>query len=166
MKTHRRIIRAGALTAIAIAAIPVSANANPLLSGYGGPGQGSQAILGSQLLGGGGGGGNGSSAGSQAAPAQAASLALPVTSSEQRGKGGAHPRASLRHTAGLGRGSTRHPEELALYRAAERGGAPSAPALGLSGADLLFIGLAFAGLAFMGLFTRRLARGGPARSNG
>ena len=54
MKTDRITIRTAALALVAAlavsAAAPLVAHAGPLLSGYGGPGQGNQAILGSTLL--------------------------------------------------------------------------------------------------------------------
>jgi hypothetical protein len=64
MKTHRTIISIGAFLVAMTAALPVSALASPLLSGYGGPGQGNQAILGSALLNGPNGGRGGGSSGS------------------------------------------------------------------------------------------------------
>src|ERR1700736_6516079 len=77
MKTRGRTIRMAGLTlaaglAGASAALPTTADAGPLLSGYGGPGQGNQAILGSTLLGGSAGGsgtsgGGGSRGGSSSA---------------------------------------------------------------------------------------------------
>src|SRR5438067_9571202 len=60
MKTQRRIIGSVGVVVLVAACLAASAQANPLLSGYGGPGQGNQAILGATLLkGGGGGGGSG-----------------------------------------------------------------------------------------------------------
>jgi hypothetical protein len=76
MKRHRTIVltvKAFALGAVAYALVPASALASgpgPLLSGYGGPGAGAQAILGATLLkgpGGGAGSGSGSSGGSPGA---------------------------------------------------------------------------------------------------
>src|SRR5438876_10100556 len=68
MTTHRtpdQIAIRGLAAALALLALaPAAANAGPLLSGYGGPGQGNQAILGSTLLGGPGGGSSGAGAGS------------------------------------------------------------------------------------------------------
>src|SRR5437879_8345365 len=60
MKRHRTITSLAALAALVVSmAIAATAHASSLLSGYGGPGQGNQAILGSTLLGGGSGGGGG-----------------------------------------------------------------------------------------------------------
>src|SRR5207253_1711120 len=58
MTTHRRIITSVGLLMVAAACTPAAAHGNPLLSGYGGPGQGNQAILGATLLNGPGGGGS------------------------------------------------------------------------------------------------------------
>ena len=72
-RRHRFISRqrlgvaAAAMTLAAAALAPASATAGSLLSGYGGPGEGNQAILGSALLGGpSGGGGGGAESGSSA----------------------------------------------------------------------------------------------------
>src|SRR5579863_3764035 len=54
MKRHATIVPTFALVAALGVCVPATAGASaPLLSGYGGPGTGSQAILGSTLLGGG-----------------------------------------------------------------------------------------------------------------
>ena len=66
MNTHRKIIPIAALAMAFAAVAPASAPASPLLSGYGGPGQGTQAILGSTLLNGPSGGGGGAATGSGA----------------------------------------------------------------------------------------------------
>jgi len=67
MSIQRSIVHFTAIAAAVAMLVPACAAAeagSPLLSGYGGPGSGSQAILGSGLvnLGGGGGGGTGSGA--------------------------------------------------------------------------------------------------------
>src|ERR1700690_4279436 len=66
MRGHRRTITAIVALLSMLALVPAAALAGPLLSGYGGPGQGNQAILGAGLgggRGGDGGGGHGSSHG-------------------------------------------------------------------------------------------------------
>jgi hypothetical protein len=67
MNRHRKIIFIGGVLAALMAVSPTLASASSLLSGYGGPGQGNQAILGSALLngprGGGGSAGSGGSGG-------------------------------------------------------------------------------------------------------
>lgn len=65
MTSHRNIFFTFALLVVFATFAPSSALANSLLGGYGGPGEGNQAILGSALVGGAGGaGGGGSSSGS------------------------------------------------------------------------------------------------------
>src|SRR5262249_33452093 len=63
MTRHRTIATAVTLLAFLAAGTPVPASASSVLSGYGGPGQGNQAILGSALLSGPGGGGGSSGRG-------------------------------------------------------------------------------------------------------
>jgi hypothetical protein len=141
----------------ASAALPATAHAGPLLSGYGGPGQGNQAILGSALLGGSaggsgtsGGGGSGSRGGSSSA---------------------AHSRTATRGAAGT-LGSSKRAEALAgergasSYPAVEPTASRSGPALGLSGRDLAYILLAAAALALTGALTRRIARTRTAKGHG
>jgi hypothetical protein len=138
----------------ASAALPTTADAGPLLSGYGGPGQGNQAILGSALLGGSaggsgtsGGGGSGSRGGSSRA---------------------AHSRAATHGAAG----SSKRADALAgergasSYPAVEPTASRSGPALGLSGADLAYILLAAAALVLTGALTRRIARTRTAKGHG
>ena len=74
------------LLAVLMAAAPSSAWANSLLSGYGGPGEGSQTILGSALLGGGGGssGGTSGSTGSSSSGAAAVGGKITTPSGSQR----------------------------------------------------------------------------------
>ena len=50
MRSHRTTIFIGAFCATLAVAAPAPALASSLLSGYGGPGQGNQAILGSALV--------------------------------------------------------------------------------------------------------------------
>ena len=64
MTSHCKISLTTALLAALVAVMPSCASANSLLSGYGGPGAGNQAILGSTLIGGGGSAGGGGSSGS------------------------------------------------------------------------------------------------------
>jgi len=154
-----RIIRAAALTALMLCLQAASASASStLLSGYGGPGQGNQAIIGATLIGGGSGGGSGSgSTGAQATGSTPASIALPQTSA---GKGGGRsgrrrthparpagkPSASSKTTA---TGGARRPAPAA----ARPGGGGT---LGLTGADVLYIILAFCVLAATAVLTSRL----------
>src|SRR5437764_957114 len=145
---------------------PASALASPLLSGYGGPGQGSQVILGSALVngprgGGGSSGGGSSNGGGPAAPAT-------VT---QAGTGGGtvHSHSTptrVSSTKGTAaRGSEPHRSRAASGSAAR--GAPvsvegrtvsHSAALGLSSGDLVLIIVAACALAAIGFMTGRLAR--------
>jgi hypothetical protein len=177
MTRHRTIILiSGCLVALG-AAPSDAALASSLLSGYGGPGQGNQAILGSALLnrpGGGsgpsGGGSSGessslaSSAGSSATSSQVAGSS-PVGSSAgtgvaSRGSSSRAP-ATPRGSQAVRSGSA--PTIADVYAAAERGRrAPSTPAFGLSWADLLLIVLAVCVLGLIGLLSLRLTRVSPA----
>jgi hypothetical protein len=164
--TSRRMITS-ILTVLVgtFAALPAVATAGSLLSGYGGPGQGNQAILGSALLNGpssgGGGGGSGGAGGSTGAGALSGTSS-PVASSRPQGTGGRHHSTSSRPSAATGSlgvrtpgGSGAYPLSTGLARAVSG----DSRTLGLSGADLLYILLALAALALTGLATRQLMRG-------
>lgn len=167
MKSHRTITYIGALLALA-AVLPASAPASPLLSGYGGPGQGNQALLGSTLIngpkgGGGSGGSTTSSAGGVAEPAESSSEGQTSAAGAGSGKGGGSGSSSARHT-GAHHGAARTAQGKAstpaaapsFYPAAERLPADSqGGSLGLSGTDVLLIVLAAALLVSLGLLTRR-----------
>jgi hypothetical protein len=160
-RRHRRTTW-GILVALAVAAwAPSAATANPLLSGYGGPGQGEQAILGGGLVNtptGGGGSGTSGSAGSTASE-----LTLPAASGSARkagqgaGKGG-HRSASRQRSSATSAApaSPPRPSAVAVSAASDRG-VPGAT-LGISSADLLYLLLALAALALTGVLTRQLAR--------
>jgi hypothetical protein len=175
---HGRIIRfriAASLIAplaVLLVGVTASAQASSLLSGYGGPGSGSQMILGSTLLkgsrGGGGGGGSavaiaagggsalatGSSTKSQASTVRVTAVS-PRSTSQGPGPGAGGQGNSAGRTA-----------KPALDRApaglAAPGTPPAAPrdsrTLGLTTADLLYVLLACGVLAGVGLLTWRLAR--------
>jgi hypothetical protein len=190
MTSHRTISLKTALLAVFLAfAVPSPALASPLLGGYGGPGEGNQAILGSALIGGasggssGSGGGSGGSAGSSsgsgsgsgsstgAATSAAGGEAEPAGSSRQGSTGGAEAEA---------KGGATGPASGRTPRARERSGKASggaarayppyrddvaqatsggSPALGLSTADFAYVLFALAALAATALVTRRLAHG-------
>jgi hypothetical protein len=167
---HRSTIRAVGLSltaALALAlAAPLAAQAGPLLSGYGGPGQGNQAILGSTLIGGpgGGSGGSGGSSGSgrpsEAAASGSSSAGSTVStsagasagasSSQRRAHGGSHAGAGATAPAQPIRGELGRRS----YHGLERAGSS---ALDLSAAEVVYIVLAAAALAVVGVLTRRLA---------
>ncbi len=170
MKKHR-LTTAATLTAMAFSMMaPLDADANSLLSGYGGPGQGSQAILGSALVNGPGGGGGSSGGGATnlSGPAAGASFggsALGTRSgaagSSRRGggssthsakRGGSRPNASGSES---GTYKPAYPPSTATSSAVE------SSQVGLSNSDLLYILLAAGALVLTGALTRRLAR--PAR---
>ncbi len=166
MKTHRVISTTASLLAVALSlSAPASAPANSLLSGYGGPGQGNQAILGSALVNGpsGGGGGASGSAGAATLASAPQAGALPPAS------GGA-PAAARRAAAGSTR-TAAHKRHAHASAAPAPAYTPSkarksallavdggTPALGLSGGDVLYILLGFAALTVTALLTRQLAR--------
>lgn len=165
MTSHRRISIMALMVALPAAA-PAVASANSLLSGYGGPGQGSQAILGSALLGGGSGGGGGgsgsnsSSSGSFRSAEPSGGTGSSVTGAVRAGghavRRGAAPGASGSRAGGggaTGAGSSVYPAS-----SVEAASGAGSEMLGLSGDDLLYILLALAALALTGAFTKRLAR--------
>jgi hypothetical protein len=179
MTSHRTISLTLTLLAALLTVAPSSAFAGPLLSGYGGPGEGNQAILGSTLIGGAGGGGgsSGGSSGSDGSPSSAV-----VGAGAQLGQGdgalsGSHGHGSKTHGAGTrttgggagsrsgGReasGGAAHTYQVGSTSQAAAGGPE---ALGLSGVYLLYVLLALGVLVVTGVLTRRLARA-PARPEG
>jgi hypothetical protein len=180
MKRHRTIICIGGLLVAFSASMPAAASASSLLSGYGGPGQGNQAILGSALLNspkGGGGGSAGTSDSSTSLAAEPSERSSGSANTETgsgaqpapRGSGGSGKESSSgargsskggAQRKGRGRSRTGQPAVAAsFYPASERVPASQqGTALGLSGDDLLYIVLGAAALAFVGVLTRRLSR--------
>jgi hypothetical protein len=169
MTTHQRITSIFLFAALVAAALPGTAAANSLLSGYGGPGEGNQAILGSALVNGPkGGGGSGGSAvvsptsGSQSSRAQSGETAPPRTHKSGRGSKGSTGRrgsgARATKTA-HGTASQAAQRDSVIYPAASREvTAGGSRALGLSGADFVYIILALGVLALTGFLTVRLTR--------
>jgi hypothetical protein len=184
MKNHRVISYSCAALAAVLLAFPVAAQAgSSTLSGYGGPGEGNQAVLGSALVGGhrggggsgGGSGGQGSSSGEASAtsapavqpgasPGQAAQGTGQARSSSGgsgsgsggAGSGNAQPSSRSQTTR---RGTQAQPATTprSYYPAAEHvpaGG--QGTVLGLTADDLLYVILALVILVLVGLFTRRL----------
>jgi hypothetical protein len=164
MKSHRLTTTVTLLVLAVSASTPPAADAGSLLSGYGGPGQGSQAILGSALLkgpSGGGGSGGGSSplsagggeaaAGTRASttPASDANAPASIGGGRQKQANGSAGRAS-----GGGFRAYTHTSGLTASRVSVGG----SQTLGLSGADLLYIFLALGALVLTAVLTRRLAR--------
>ncbi len=162
MTSQRTISLTLTLLAMLISTAPSCAVANPLLSGYGGPGAGNQAILGSTLLGGSGGGGGSAGGTSGGSPGSSPGGAAPTGSSGSRvGAGG---RAADRGSAQVARPSEKASSGAAraypVFSAenASQSAAIASETLGISGEDVAYIFLALGGLAFTGILTRRLAR--------
>lgn len=175
MKAHRTIIFIGVVVVALAASLPAGALANSLLSGYGGPGQGNQAILGAALLnspkgGGGSGGSSNSSNSSNSSTSGSGTATAPASSSAGSTKGGQESSGSGRSARRSGAKSSsqegaRNASSGArgFYPASERIPAgQQAGTLGLSGTDLVYIVLALGLLVFIGVLTRRLAQTGAA----
>ena len=149
-----------AAAACAGAASPAyGARGGPLLSGYGGPGEGEQAILGSALLGGPPSPGGGQGGGGQLAAPRSASLESAAVAgdsgesagSSRAGRGG----AASRRVSTSKSGARARPETRPVLPLTRTG---SSQPLGLSDADLLYILLAVAVLAVTAGLTMQLAR--------
>jgi hypothetical protein len=160
MNIHRKITPTIALLLALSAAAPASAPASSLLSGYGGPGQGNQAILGSGLLNGpSGGGGGGAAAGGSSGSGAGSVTSSASGAGAGSGKHG-HPASRSKHSTAAasgqadGGGAVRlaYTNALSSHRSVDSG------VLGLSSTDLLFMLLALAALVIAGLLTRGLAR--------
>ncbi len=139
---------------------PAASASSTLLSGYGGPGQGNQAILGSTLIGGSGGSGGGGGATSAGSAPQAVSIeAAPAPRATPRTSGGGAsgaPRGQARHQRATGTGTSAGataPSKPVVVRPA------SAPALGLSGTDIAYVVLGFLVLVLTAVVTVLLTRG-------
>jgi hypothetical protein len=163
MKGLRGITTTVTLVALgSAAAAPVSAQANSLLSGYGGPGQGNQAILGAALLNGppSGGSGGGGGGGQPAAAAQAGTGAPAAgggAGGPTRRSGGRPAAASGAERRAGGAAAALSARTPVLPTAAEEA-AVRAPALGVSGADLLYILGGLGVLVLTATLTRGLVR--------
>jgi len=146
---------------------PTAAPASSLLSGYGGPGQGSQAIIGSTLVNGrsGGGGSSASPATSAAAPSVTASdRATTAPNPEPAAPVAAHANSNRAAPSAraVKRGGKRARAAASPYTVAQREGArASGSVAGFSAADLLYTLLAVGVLTATMLLTRRLVRGAP-----
>jgi hypothetical protein len=173
MTSHRTISLTLTLLAVLLTGAPSSAWANSLLSGYGGPGEGSQTILGSALLGGGGsaGGGGGlssstsGSTGSSLSGGAAAGGKITTPSGSSGGGatargGGGRPggRSGSRGGSGEASGGAARAYTPVSPSSALPPASGASETLGLSGEDLGYVLLAFGVLAFTGVVTRRLAR--------
>lgn len=156
MGKQRSIIVVAALLGLAGTSTPAVA-AGPALSGYGGPGEGNQAILGSALL-------NTPRGGSSGGP-PAATGPAPAVSSEPGGSGTtthATPPGSSTHRAArpTGRQTTTAADPDAIYAQLERRASEPSGMLGLTGEDIVYVLIGLGVLALGALFTRRIARSG------
>jgi len=168
MRSRRFITPAIVCIAASSAAMPAAAPAGSLLSGYGGPGQGSQAIIGSSLVNGppNRGGGGGSAGAGESAPAArgnpgtgAGSPGTAPTGPSAHNHSATPGRGGKRATGGVrgasGGGSRVYP--ASARDAAVRTAAEGSNTLGVSGMDLLYILLALGALLLTGVLTRRIA---------
>ena len=176
MNRNIRIASTLALAGVLSVSLPAAAFAgSPLLSGYGGPGAGEQAIVGSTLLGGphggAGSGGSSGSGGSGGAGLSGSGGALSggrgstsiggrtglvggSTSARRRaGSGGAS-----RVAGGAGVQAGRVGTSAFVYPSSLRSASANSPALGVSGGDLVLLAGIVATLALVGTLTIRLAR--------
>jgi hypothetical protein len=171
MRIIRKITPTIALLLALLAAGPATCSASSLLSGYGGPGQGNQAILGSGLVNGpsGGGGGGGPTAGSQTPAVVSTSTANTGSRSAPRSGGHGHRAAGSKHPSAHAGGPSG--ASGASYQAYERAASTQrgidSGLLGLSSRDLLLIVLALCALLSTAFIARGLARPhGPRRHAG
>jgi hypothetical protein len=145
-----------AATIVVVSAFPATARAGSLLSGYGGPGQGNQVILGAALLGGPSSGAGAGGSGSAAAGLSAA------------GAGGSLPATAARSTAPSSGGTAKKTRrgtrgaQRAVATAHVTGGAALSRAdsrtFGISQADLVYIVIGLGGVLVAGFLTRHLAQ--------
>jgi hypothetical protein len=161
MTGNRAIITTVALLASMVSAGPAAAN--PLLSGYGGPGEGNQAILGSTLFdgpsqGGGGSVGSGGAAGSGGLPSAGADAGLATVAPQHETSSAARHDRTAAGGIGTASGAGSQAHIAGSSSPASQATLAGAQTLGLSGKDLLYILLALGALAMTGVLTRRLAR--------
>ncbi len=178
MKRQRRVPMLIGMFVVVAAALPAAAHASPLLSGYGGPGQGTQAILGAALVNGPSGGGGGSrGGGSQSSPSSSAAVAAAQSAPSSSSPGGqtapsrseTHRSATIRRgnapgatlQSGAPRAAGTSNLATGAYPVSERGVAQSSGAFGLSTTGLLEAFLALCALIATLLVTRRLGGASP-----
>jgi hypothetical protein len=159
VRRRKTILISGIIVALSSGSVPAGASASSLLSGYGGPGEGNQAILGSTLLGGpSGGSGGGPTAGAPAVSAEAAGR----TGAADSNRVGSHgPSASRKHRqkAVPGRSaSTSRASSRLLTGEVPTTDIVGSQAFGISESDLLYIFIAVAALVVTAGLTRQLAR--------
>ncbi len=164
MNRHRTTIILTSLLLSGALLLPAAAPAGTMLSGYGGPGAGDQAILGSTLVGGAGGGSTGSSSGSGGSQSQGGATgavgarahgtpARKRSAAAREGSKGSH---RLLHTSNPP--AAAYSEPTGSRPQAALADASNSEPLGLSGSNLIIILIVAGGLVLTGGLTRRLAR--------
>jgi cobalamin biosynthesis Mg chelatase CobN len=161
MARYRLIITLGFTLLTATALAPAASRAGSLLSGYGGPGEGNQAILGSALLNGpsGGGGGSGGSGRTAGTSAPSSAARQPVAGSLQSGissRSARSRRQPERAASRAPRSGASAEQATDLTASRERAGDASAPVL--TGADLAYVILALGALVLTGWMTRQMTQ--------
>ncbi|MHB8491982.1 MAG: hypothetical protein ACYDA6_07215, partial [Solirubrobacteraceae bacterium] len=138
---------------------------SPALSGYGGPGAGAQAVLGSELLGTGTHSGPPAAGGTAEVTAEGASESgaglgqgQAGTPSPSRGKPTSRGTQTRVGSGASGATSTGAPSPTARGRAAGTGEEVAARPLGLSGANIAVIAIVTLVLGLLTALTRRIAR--------
>jgi hypothetical protein len=166
MMGRQRLTTTATIVALSLCVLPTGADASStLLSGYGGPGEGNQAIIGSTLIGGGKGSSGGGSGGAGQVSAGSSSIEAPAPTVSGAGNSQAKRTPHARKGSGS---SASHASEggASTYTPAAATHASGGSTLGLTGADLLYIVLAVGGLALTAVLTGRLTRrpGGPSEA--
>jgi hypothetical protein len=159
MRRHR-VITTAALLALALA-LPATAHAGSLLSGYGGPGQGNQAILGATVIGGAAGGGSaggGSSSSGGESPAPVPTSAASPAPSTPSPRGSAHHPGKAKTRQGHASVSPSGAHGAASTLSLKDTASVATPALGISGTDLLYVLLALGALILTAAITGWLVR--------
>jgi hypothetical protein len=174
VRRHRIIISTTVLLALSGVIAPVALG-DPLLSGYGSPGEGSQALIGATLVNGPrGGGGSGGGGGGASTGEGAVNLAAPAASSGSSGssaatrggsasKSGSARGSGAAGSSGSGAPGARTPSagrsDFASYPRSERVvGAQTSLISGVSGSDLLYVLIALGCLLLTVFATLRLAK--------
>lgn len=171
MRSRRSITGAIACIAALSAAMPAAAPASSLLSGYGGPGQGSQVILGSSLVNGPPKGGGGSQGGGGSTGAGESSTAVTGGLGTRAGSGSKAPTGSVAHkpaSGGHGKkakgravGGSSSGSRSSRGEAAVRPAAAGSETLGVSGMDLVYILAGLGALILTAVLTKRIAHTSP-----
>jgi type IV secretion system protein TrbL len=127
------LIAAVLAASLALPSAALAAGDDPLLSGYGGPGSGDQAVLGGVVGGGGGKGGSGASAGGAAPSLRAATPAPGPGAPVQQGTTSSSSSASSSATTNAGRAAGKHHRTTTTHSSssttASSGTPAAAPAL-------------------------------------